>query len=104
MRASAHVGRSPRDGSGHAEPTEQTRGDVGDPLSNQLTIGSMTASGHAVRDDGGQDGLNGSQQRKSECVGQHGLDLGETDLEYGRGGKAAGYPAELCSYGESVTF
>ena len=70
-RAGPYVGRSARDGSGHADAAEQSRRDIGDPLCHELHVVAMFASRHAVlRNLGRQQAFHAAKQGERDCGGQ----------------------------------
>ena len=76
MRAGSDVGRRAGDRACHAHTAERDGGDVGDTLSQQLTIRTMLAPGHAVGHHGRKQALDGTKQSDRYRVGQSGLQLG----------------------------
>ena len=71
MRARAHIGGGARDGAGDAEAAEQRGADIGHALRHQFAVGAVAAARHAVRHDGGEQRLDGAQQREGNGGGQH---------------------------------
>ena len=77
LRAGAGVGAGTGDHAGDRQAHEAGRGDVGDALGGQLGVGVMTVAGHAVGDDGAEQGFDADQQGDAEGQRQHVPGLGE---------------------------
>ena len=63
------VGRGPRDGPRRGDAPEERGDDVGEPLRDQLHVGTVTPSGHPVRDDRAEQGLDPAEQRDRQRRG-----------------------------------
>jgi hypothetical protein len=68
-RSGPDIGRSSGDQTRDANAAEQCRSDIGNPLRDQLAVGTMPAPGHAVGDDGRQQRFDCGKERERDCIG-----------------------------------
>ena len=74
-------------------PPNSADADIGDALGDQLAIRAVPPPGHAVGDHGGEQRLDGAEQREREGGRQHCDDLGGVEIGGSAGaGKALGMP------------
>ena len=89
------IGGRAGNGAGDANAAEQRRTDIADALCDQLHIGAMPASRHAVGDDGGQQAFDAAQQRESHRIGQNSHDLVQSQIGNMRGRQQIGDATEF---------